>query len=981
MSEHFPVVAPDDSAAALIAAAEHLLSLGFHIEPTGAGKAPAMPKGYTDDFTVEEIDAKALNAFREGRARGLSVVLGKRAAQPTPSGVRIPLAFELEGRAATDAAWMARWKDAADAINATPVIAKLDAGWVYTTPSGAPRWHFNLELAYPEALDGELTTIPARRAKMLDGTMAAELLSSRSLVPPSGGPVHPNGGEWAARDGSTPDLTPTLTLQEFHQLGALLAEIDELPADAVGANGSKTGAWWRCLSEKTRRAGRAYEAQHASVESSRMVLADCGWEEVGVSPDGEIRFTRPGSASHSPHLSLGGPKRPPGSIYVFTDSDDRFESGFFTAFQVLTLTRFAGDPDAAAEFLIETGKVDVSAEVLAVTKRVELFLANTDTPVVARKILDAIGRAENPLVPGIPLAFSRVAANGTVLYSATLTSADTRRLWDSKNIDELTLAVAQPVHATQKGIAKDHTLPASIAGIVATSLEAGRGGLKRVRYEGREPILTAEGAIISEPGFHPEHQALLMMPPRESAFWRTYQVPPRPSQAQAQAAFDLVVELLSDIPFADAAQNARAVLYLLTCVGRALIDVCPGWVFDAPNRGTGKTLLAVIGRILGQGTSSSVSISSRRRDDSETVKAVVAALLAGKRHMHTDELPKGEPIDSIKVSEWITSVDGSSEERILGANNVAKVAGLIFSVCGNNVNVGADHNRRFIPIRMVHREPGPAYARTGFKIKNIIQHVREHRPEFLAALHTILLYGIQRTAAGFEWPAEVTRPGSFTTWNDVILGSLLHVTMPNTANPETPLSAGYVAMRDWIAQTEEQDAGAEEWEPFLAWMHASLGGRAMTAKELFELHRDGGKDRPALPLDLIPAGEAAAIATQWGLALKQQFETTYGEYRLEQRAQAETSKRSKRWLVIRRDRVTNQLVAATAVGVTPVTVVPVSPVPDAVAPASINPLVGAVISPAFPQSTPARIVRPALAASETPTISAGKTTTAEELEL
>ena len=931
-TEFFPATVRLPHTAALSAAAVELAGLGFQLEATGAGKAPAMPKGYTTDFTVEEITATALAKVRSGAAPGLSVVLGARAAAPTAAGVRIPLAFELEGRAAGDSRWAARFRDAAQAVGADAVLNKLGSGWVFKTPSGGQRWMFYLGLPDAGALAAVLANLPARAARsVLDGkpSVMAELLTSRSIVPPSGGATHPTGRPWVELPASGgPAATMTLAVDELTRLSAAVAEVDEV-ADKSASSGTAS-SWWAALAGRACRTGRSFDAAGATAEGSLALLTSCGWRQVRTTSDGEVMLSRPGSASHDVHAAFGGPARPTGSLYVFTTSDAVLSAGFHSPFMILTATKYGGDADAAAESLIASGAVAARPEVLAIAHRRNVFPKSTDTPTLARIVLGALAGAENPLMPGVPLVFSRVGPTGAVMYAASLTSADTRRVWGRGGITELALAVVQPQRAGAETSEMLHELPRGVCDAVATALEAGSGGLRRVKYESHEPVLTREGVIVSVPGYHPEHQALVSIPVRDRQWWaKGYSVPARPPLAAAQTAFDFIrAEVLADFPFATPADEARAVLYFLACVGRPLINLSMGFGFDAPDRGTGKSLLAKLGRVIAQGTSNAIRITSRNADDVEGMKGLTAGVMAGNRFAHTDELVTGQGVDSKLVSEMLTATDGTVQSRALGGNQLVKLSGLMFTVCGNNVEIGADNNRRYLLVRIANATGTTAYLRTGFRHENLEAWVRAHRPELLAAAHTILLHGLQRCAA---WPDSVPRPGSFTEFATTILGSLLHVLMPSGE------SAAAVAMGGWEKQTETHDATAEEWGPLLAWMAGQTAARPLPVKMLRDAYK-GERFPPVLPDELMVAASDARMPLLWGLAFKRirGKGIPYGTHllRLVSAPRPAGSKVSTAWGVVRFNRITGAPAQRAAAAQDR----PVSPDPVPITPAAAMPV-------------------------------------------
>ena len=100
-------------------------------------------------------------------------------------------------------------------------------------------------------------------------------------------------------------------------------------------------------------------------------------------------------------------------------------------------------------------------------------------------------------------------------------------------------------------------------------------------------------------------------------------IPDNPSEADLRRGRRIVEEVLRDFPFENEASRAHAWAAILTGVLRASIAGCtPLHVFDAPQAGTGKTLLAQLVAMISTGKEA--CIMTAPREDEEWRKKIVS---------------------------------------------------------------------------------------------------------------------------------------------------------------------------------------------------------------------------------------------------------------------------------------------------------------------------------------------------------------------
>lgn len=268
----------------------------------------------------------------------------------------------------------------------------------------------------------------------------------------------------------------------------------------------------------------------------------------------------------------------------------------------------------------------------------------------------------------------------------------------------------------------------------------------------RTPTLRPDGSILEAPGFDAQ-TGLYYLPDNISYSPMTQQ----PTRTQALAAMKNLLEVLQDFPFTTDAHRAAAVSFLVTCVLRSAVDgVVPGFGFDAPDPGTGKTLCARLGGWLARGAEP--AIETYRHEVEEQEKRATATLLAGKTLVIWDNIVHrfgSEVTDLLITGRYFTG-------RLLGTSMMPELLNnTVWCFNGNNLRLNnADSIRRLIWIRMVYPKGDPL-KRTGFRIGNLPKWVLEHREELVRACLTIARYGVLN-------PRPLPPYASFEEWSSLI---------------------------------------------------------------------------------------------------------------------------------------------------------------------------------------------------------------------
>lgn len=854
-----------DLAAAAWAAAQE----GHRLMAFGRRKAQLWRTDDLKDLTPEQVTDRTLAGLRAGTASGFGIAVGTRSLVEEADGLWLTAVFEVEGRARASEGWAERWADAATRVGADEILQRLADSCEEESPSGGTHWPFRVQVRSEAEVTAQIGSLEALAALVdvdaeddaidVDGTgdvkktaTYAELLIRPRWVicAPSGGHTHETGRPWRSVRGSLADMA-ILTWPEVHRLASMLAELSEVTLDET------TGERSAPLDARTMEIARQYRRQ-ATTELTVEALGRMGWTATRKTlDDGAIEMSRDGSCL----LKVGGQHMGAGDVFSWSTNFPLGNAQCINAFAVRAWAEGL-DQAALAERLVETGEVRLRIHALAPRQRTEVRPEATETTELAATIAQCIAEARHPVNADLPFVLSHRTADDAHMGFVSLGANGVVRRWAPSDEEELALRVVQPVRDTKTGQTTLHGLPAPV---ISMSMATAQDAARPVHHIAPRPILLPDGGIASTAGYHSSQRALVAIPMRDRPRWaKGYSVPEHISADDAQTALDwLVTEVITDFPFASAANRARALAYLLTVVSRSLYGNAPGWLFTAPDRGTGKDLLASVGRIIATG--STIAQSLPAGNSSETPKAVATGILAGRAFMHLAEMPRGTVYRDNAVQEYLTG-DGASTIRALGGHREVLVSGLTWTFCGNNAEIGSDFVRRLLPIEMAYQGAGLAYERTAYRHADLLDWVRTNRPAILARCHTVLAYGLRQSSA-YTLP-DGHGLGGFEAWASVVMRSLSHVQIEGQAADVLLVSD----RREW---TETQDDEGSEWsELMLAW-HAEFAeawAKPSTAVDRMQRH---SVNDPALPACLVQAYGTAANsrARDWGRQLRLRAKT------------------------------------------------------------------------------------------------------------
>jgi putative DNA primase/helicase len=154
-------------------------------------------------------------------------------------------------------------------------------------------------------------------------------------------------------------------------------------------------------------------------------------------------------------------------------------------------------------------------------------------------------------------------------------------------------------------------------------------------------------------------------------------------------------------------------------------------------------------------------------------------------------------------------------DRMLGRNEeIALDVRTLFVATSNNATISADLVRRSLHVRLESNVERPE-QRTGFRIPDLLGHVRKHRATYLQAGLTLL-----RAYVVAGRPAVKLRPmGSYEAWSSVVRAPIVWAGWPDPGVTQDVLRAD--------AEPEHDELGA-----LLAAWHEHYGDRSVTTATL-----------------------------------------------------------------------------------------------------------------------------------------------------
>ena len=704
----------------------------------------------------------------------------------------------------------------------------VSTGWVVRSPSGG------IHLLYRVEGPVHGNTKLARRPNPEDPHLVDVLIETRGeagyfVTAPSAGRTHPTGGAWTLLAGG-PAMCPTITGEQRDALHIAAATFDAMPATEPLPVASAPST-----PSEGRRPGDDYN-DRATWDD---ILTPHGWTKTKRIGAG-LGWTRPGKhardgISATTGTSADGVDR----LYVFSSSTEFDTERPYSKFAAYAVLEHHGDLSAAAKALRAAGYGDQARPargdgiltLVGGPPPAQPPSHGEQTPGRARPRLDVgnnaaaaewlrtnvgTGPLSGMFLRGLDIVHTpRVGEDGYIALVKPPPggpAVDDDGPAQVRVVKKSTLASRiQYAYDCYKLIKRDGEFietPAIFpvdAARVAADVPDELTGLRPLAGVIHAPVLRHDGTILATPGYDPSTQ-LLHLP---AATLELPDIPEAPTPDDVAGAVALLDEMTAGFPFVTEHDRANYYGALLTPILRAIAPAPYKLVaITAPQPGSGKTLLATCVRLIHGG----VFRAEFPEDDAELRKQITSILTVTTGQVVQIDNVSGT-LRSSTLAGLLTSA--SWGDRPLGSTEwAAAVNDRIWMVTGNNIVLGGDLVRRALWVTIDPRVPHPE-ERTGFAIGDLERWVLEHRGQLIHALLTM--------ARAWHVAGQPVGPqrGSdgYSRWIEVVDGILTHAGVSGTFAHSD--SEGSVVGAD-----------DDEWADFLHAVHAAMGDRSWSVREL-----------------------------------------------------------------------------------------------------------------------------------------------------
>jgi hypothetical protein len=280
------------------------------------------------------------------------------------------------------------------------------------------------------------------------------------------------------------------------------------------------------------------------------------------------------------------------------------------------------------------------------------------------------------------------------------------------------------------------------------------------------PTLRADGSLLATPGYDAQSglylQSTLQLAP----------IPAQPTKEQARAALDMLIDLLSEFPFAKpsnrsvSTDRSVALAGLLTAHVRGSLPTAPVILVRADTPGTGKSYLVDVFAMLSTGRLCPVITASKNAE--ETEKRLGAVLLGGTNIVSLDNVMHdlgGELLCQLSERPVI-------KVRILGRSEMPECEShtAVFAT-GNNVAFKGDMVRRGLVCNLEALIERPELREF---TKDALDHVANQRGAYVAAVLTIIRAYLEAGAPRVCGPL-----GSYAAWSRMVRSPLIWLGEPD----------------------------------------------------------------------------------------------------------------------------------------------------------------------------------------------------------
>jgi hypothetical protein len=383
------------------------------------------------------------------------------------------------------------------------------------------------------------------------------------------------------------------------------------------------------------------------------------------------------------------------------------------------------------------------------------------------------------------------------------------------------------------------------------SRPVGELGFPTLEALAEAPFIRPDGSMVSQAGYDLLTRTYYAPVGNMQGFF----VPERPTADDIDGARSLIEDALDDFPFIDEASRANAfALFITPEIRPAILGNIPMGLADAPQAGSGKTLLA---SIVSEKTSGGAAAMRPApiRDDDEWRKTLTATIQAG--HCLTIFDNVDHVLDSPSLALAVTA--STWTDRLLGRTELVTLPQrTVFIVTGNNLVLGGDVPRRCYWIRLDAQCSEP-WRNRQFRHPDLRGWVHSNRGRLLAAILTLARGWFIAGSPKASTPIL----GSFEEWCRIVGGIL-----------EFAGIRGFLGNLDDLYRQSDPTVAA--WEAFLIELFRRMPKSGFKGADAVARAKDDGELRSTLPEDLGDLEPIGSFQRRFGKALLKRVGRRYG---------------------------------------------------------------------------------------------------------
>lgn len=328
------------------------------------------------------------------------------------------------------------------------------------------------------------------------------------------------------------------------------------------------------------------------------------------------------------------------------------------------------------------------------------------------------------------------------------------------------------------------------------------------------PTLRPDGSILDRPGYDAKTRLFFDQTGRTVP-----SIPHSPSAQQTKNALERLMEPFAQFPFVGPLDRSVMLASLLTAAIRPSVPTAPAFAFDAPNVGSGKTLLARCVGILACGAEPQLwaHIQESRDSEAEVRKRLLTSLKDGGGALVWDNVTG--IFNSPSIAALLTAPVYT--DRLLGQTRDVTIPNrALFLATGNNITLAGDMPRRFLTCRI---DPQTEHAFTRRFDLNPAWHCKTHRTQMIADALTVIRAWFSSSEREIGFRAEGAT-ASFEQWDELVRQPVAWLAHLHSGEWQDPM--------DSIRAATSIDPEAEAHGELLDALHHAFGAGSFTAGDV-----------------------------------------------------------------------------------------------------------------------------------------------------